>query len=244
MKEEITQICLKTEKLIGEEWFLQQSENGFVVYFCRSCNEKYQKWISDEKLADNQVDSLSLRKGRQLFFKPEFVDSVSYYGTVSRPTMSFDATEDEKNNYNKNWYKRNGVLKFEIRFEEKWSDEKIIELQKNNCLLEGEILKIPLLKSNTNIFSDYRFWLPEDYFKLRTAAYDFYFERLPYASTLFDYSVFIIPDKPFFFCDVLYVNKSNDLYFNVEANFIEEERLKTLKIIVLSLGINDYKIVN
>ena len=242
--EELTEICNKVEQVIGEDWFVHQTNNGFEVYFCRSCNENYQKWVNEQEFFHRPVHDTPISdKKRYNFFKPELADSVSYYSLVSNIPRPFD--DPLRDEHLKECYQKNGVLKFTFRLERKWGTKKVNDAQTNNELLKTQILSTPLYKTGMGIFSDYRFWLPESYLRQRTEKhYDFYFERLPYTSCWYDYSIFFEQDKPFFFSAVMFVNPSEEKYFDNKANFIEDERCRTLKIIALTLGINDFTLIN
>lgn len=243
--EELTEICNKVEQVIGEDWFVHQTKNGFDVYFCRTCNENYQKWVKNNDFSlgtENHATYITL-KDRYNFFKPELADSVSYFTTVSRPPHPFIDTS-QKRNFNVE-YPSNGILKFTFSVDRKWSTKKVNDTQTNNDSLKAEILSTPIYKTGMGVFSDYRFWLPESYLRQRTEKrYDFYFERLPYTSCWYDYSIFFEQDKPYFFCEVVYVDPNEEHYFGNSKIFIEDERCRTLKIIALTLGINDFTLVN
>ncbi|ASS50626.1 MAG: hypothetical protein A3D31_13770 [Candidatus Fluviicola riflensis] len=242
--EELTEICNKVEQVIGEDWFVHQTKSGFEVYFCRSCNENYQKALQEGQLLgwENHNTPIS-QKDRYKFFKLELADSVSYYSLVSNIARPFD--DPLRDEHLKEYYQKNGVVKFTFKFERKWGVQKVNDTQANNELLKAEILSTPLYKTGMGIFSDYRFWLPESYLRQRTEErYDFYFEQLPYTSCWYDYSIFFEQDKPFFFSEVMFVNPSEEKYYDNHANFIEDERCRTLKIIALTLGINDFTLIN
>lgn len=237
--EKLELIRSEIQSVLGDDWFLTPTKSGFKVTFCRSCQKRY-------------VDSCNSRPenrdwifppSRELFFDPHHMDSVCYYTTVSNESNPFSENDSMRYVYLENFYKTNGILSFEVRIEKKWSDKKYQEVAAKNDTLKKEILKEPLYKMSMNIFSDYRFWLPEDYFKNRTKNYNFYFERLPYSSELYDYSIFIIQDKPYYFCSPLYVDKNDRYFYNRISNKLEHERERTLKIIALALGILDFKVV-
>jgi len=239
-QEKLEAIREEVRSVIGKDWFLTQTASGFKVTFCRSCQKHYE----DSCNYQDKTFGFHFPLSRDSFFNPEQIDSVCYYPTVSLPPQPFYASDSARHADKLKAYQVNGILSFEIRIEAKWDEKKYRELMAQNELLKTEILKEPLYKTSKDIFSDYRFYLPEDYLKQRTEKYPFYFERLPYSSKLYDYSIFLIPDKPNFFCSPLYVDKSDPRFYDAISNFLEEERQRTLKIIALSLGILDFKIVN
>lgn len=225
------------EFLIGDKWYFEKTNNGFQVTYCKSCKEAYIKYL-------DTTDFFSRELSREAFFQKELIDSVSYYRTVSISPIPLNWTNQQRIEYFSELYKAEDVLKFEVTIEKKWSDEKIKIVLSNNNQLRDSILKEPLYKSNMSIFSDYRFWLPEDYLSMRTQGLDFYFERLPYESLIIDESIFILHNKPFFFSRPMLVDKNDPEFFEKEENELEDERRRTLKIIALTLGIHDYNIVN
>ena len=238
--EKLELIRSEVQSVLGDDWFLTPTESGFKVTFCRSCQKRYVDSCNSNEL------TMFLRRSRDSFFSPDKADSVCYYTTVSNPPHPF---YDDKNDSIRHLamletYIANGILSFEIRIEKKWSDKKVQEIAARNDTLKTEILKEPLYKTSMDIFSDYRFWLPDEYLKQRTKKYSFYFERLPYSSEGYDYSIFIIQDKPYYFCSPLYVDKNDRYFYDNISNELENERRRTLKIIALALGILDFKVIN
>ncbi len=224
-------ISSEVKKVLGEDWFLVQKGNGFEIFFCRSCQENY--YNSNQSL-----------KNRYDFFTVDKADSISYYPTVSTGVISPNLSVTERKQQLQKFYSTNDLLSFEVILTPIWDKEKQDSVQRNNKLLEQEILKDPIYKTSMAIFSDYRFWLPDDNLKERTSKYPFYFERLPYESGTLDYSIFIIQDKSDFFTEACYVDKNDPEYYLNTRNFLEYERVKTLKAIALALGITDFRIIN
>jgi hypothetical protein len=239
--DELTEICNKIEQVIGEDWFVCQTTNGFEVYFCRTCNQNYQKWVKEDRLLDSENhDTPIYLKDRYNFFKPELADSVSYFTRISGyDNRVIDTTKELRM---KDYYPNNGILKFIVRIDQQWSTEKVNDVLAQNEILKTEILLTPLYKTNENIFSDYRYYLPDAGFKHRTEKrYDFYFERLPYSSCWLDYSIFIEQNN---YYEVMYADMLEDQYFSNPRIFMDDERYRTLKIIALTLGITDFTLIN
>lgn len=232
-------LCDEIEATIGEDWFIIREKHGFKVYFCRSCQNAYDSFLAKQSWPRDIPF-----KPREDFFDLKNMDSVSYYPTVSS-YGSIDMRSDSLYHASKRkFYKADDVLMFKVSFEPKWTAEKYQSVYEKNELLKAEILKEPLFKSNDGIFSDYRFWLPSDFWKKRTKKYTFYFKRLPYISKTLDYSIFIVPDKPYYFTKPMYVDKTDAEYYENPKNKLEAERKRALKIIALTLGIHDYRFVN
>lgn len=223
--------------MIGDSWYFKETKAGFRVTFCRSCNENYNTY-------EERTDYYSKKLMRDDFFKPELIDSVSNYATVSLPPHPTHYSRKEMNAYLSELYAPDGILQFDVIVSKKWSKEKVeMTLAKNNQLKDS-ILREPLFKTSMDIFSDYRYWLPEDHLRSRTKGLDFYFERLPYESIIIDNAIFILHNKPSYFSKPMLVDKSDPEYFYKEENHLEDERRRTLKTIALVLGIHDYVILN
>lgn len=239
-KEEINIDSLYNEidLLTGESWYLERTERGFKLTFCRSCAEKYNLYLDSS-------DSFHRQLSRNDFFLEHQFDSISYFPTSSHIPMPYNWSENDKTDYFTKLYIPQTVLQFEVKIEQKWSDQEYdLVLRKNNELKEA-ILKEQIFKSNLNIFSDYRFWLPSGEWKTRTEEFNYYFERLPYSSlTIINKSIFIEHNKPSFFCEPMLVDKNDDTFFDKNQNNLENERRRTLKIIALTLGVHDYRVVN
>lgn len=224
------------EFLVGEDWYLKPTENGFTLTFCRTCTRNYHEYLDNNQWP--------YRKFREDFYSSSDIDSVSYYTLVSNYHNLSNLTREEKIEYFTSFYKPESILQLEVIFSEKWTTKKIASVQANNDLLKEEILKEPLYKTSKKIFSDYRYWIPEKYLQKRTEAFDFYFERLPYKSITIDKSIFIIHNTPSFFSEPLLVDKSDPEYFWNRNNELKSEKERTLKIIALALGIHDFEIIN
>lgn len=232
------------EFLIGDEWFLERTQDGFSVTYCRTCQEKWKAYEDTTFPAGIIHPRVMSARSRPSFFEPEFIDSISYYTLVSSYNPAFgNYTPEEKINYFREFYKANAILKFDVTFSDKWSDKKIGHVLSKNNQLKDSILSKPLYKTSMNIFSDYRYWVPEERFRERTKGLNFYFERLPYESMIIDESIFIEHNQPFYFGLPMFVDRNDPEYYDNPKNELEDERARTLKIIAMVLGIHDYKII-
>ncbi|MCJ8288933.1 MAG: hypothetical protein HRT58_05915 [Crocinitomicaceae bacterium] len=225
------------EFLISESWYLEKTKQGFRVTFCRSCMENYNSYI-------DSTDFFSRELARSDFFLSPHIDSVSYYPILSLMPIPRAWSKQKRIDYYTDFYKPNDVLQFNITIEKKWKEEKYDAVLKKNNVLKDAILKEPLYKSNEDIFSDYRFWLPRTYWKKRTHQFNYFFERLPYTSLTINKSILIEHNKPSFFCEPMLINRNDPEFFYKKENHVETERRRTLKVIALTLGIHDYQIVN
>lgn len=235
--EVLDSIRIEIEELIGRDWFLTPTESGFTISFCRSCHEEYIRSVSSQ----GKYEWLN-EPSRGDFFDLARMDSICYVGCCY---LGFNPKDSEAELHRESLerYKANGVMSFEVSFEKKWKEERYFKVQSQNELLKEEILKTPLYKTDMDIFSDYRFFLPREYLRDRTTKFDFYFERLPYTSEFLDCSIFIIQNKPFGTIP-MYVDKGDSYYYNNESNRIESERSRTLKMVALALGIRDYNVLD
>lgn len=224
------------EKVINDDWFVVETQKGFDVFFCRSCQKAFRK----------ELDSLGsfFAKERYKFFDLTLVDSVCYYPTVSNPPYKRPDSDSLFHLDMIRYYEKNNRVVFKIEFEEKWKKSRYDSIFRNNEILKAEILKQPIYKTSNRIFSDYRFLLPDARFKDRTNMYSFYFQKLPYSSSFLNQSIFIYSDKPYFFCDAMYVDLEDQFFYKKSVNRLENERKKALKIIALVLGIEDFEILD
>lgn len=227
----LNELIDEIELQIGKEWFLQKTENGFSVSFCRSCAGNYSDYL------ETSTDSILTR---EYFFQLDKLDSISCGSALNRYTGRTFHTDQERIDYYNDYCKPYSTLQFDVVFENKWSNEHVDSILANNTLLKEAILAEPLYNTDLIIFSDYRYQLPSDYLQKRTTKYDFYFERLPYESRKLDNSLFIIENDTFFFCEPLLVDKNDKQFFEREENFLESERIRVLKVVAKVLKIVDY----
>ncbi|MCR9170888.1 MAG: hypothetical protein NXI10_00230 [bacterium] len=222
--------------LIGDEWYLEPTKDGFQVTFCRSCakNYKHYKDSSGFILRERSITE---------FFAEDKIDSIAFVPLVSSYHNLDAYSEEERHAFLVNKYKPEGILRFEVRIEKPWSEKKIEQILAQNEELKDSILREPLYKSNMSIFADYRYWLPGEYWNRRTKSLNFYFERLPYKSEIMDASILIDPSLSSFFARYMLVDKEDAYFYKKQENLLMEERNRTLKIIALALGIHDYKIL-
>lgn len=227
----LDQLIDEIELQIGEEWYLQKTENGFSVSFCRSCAENYSDYLET---------STTRELPKAHFFESDKLDSISCDSWGSRYAGHNFKTDQEQIDYYNDYYKPYSTLQFDVVFENKWSNEHVDSILANNTLLKEAILAEPLYKTDLTIFSDYRYELPSDYLQKRTTQYDFYFERLPYKSSSIDSSIFIVENDVFFFCHPVLVDKDDRTFFEKDENFLEAERQRVLKVVAKVLKIKDY----
>ncbi|MFK8046665.1 MAG: hypothetical protein AB8B72_14295 [Crocinitomicaceae bacterium] len=220
--EKIDSILAIVENVVSKEWFILKKTDGFEITFCSTCQRKY-----EDSVAKSGVKGLLLK--RNDFYKIYGPDSVSYYSIVN---SSYNNTE-------KNFlkiYPKNGVLRFSVTFDNVWSIDKIKETQNFNNELKTVALANSISRSNNEMFSDYRFWLPDAIiWRNKNTKSDF--KKLPYYSHWLNFSIFITQDKPYFFAGIGLIEKNT-------FTSLEEERKKALTQIAFALGINDYKILN
>lgn len=231
----------RVESSLSQDWFVVKKKEGFDVFFCRSCNEQYLDSMDNRPTYSHEnIQNGIYRKyyTRTEFFTKNGADSVCYYSTVS---MEYS---NDTNEINKG-YQPNDILKISVNISPKWNDEKYAEIQSQNNQLKNEIIKESLGKTNTSIFADYRYWIPTQPWLLkRIKGLNFSFEQLPYSSDWFNYSIFIVQDKPCQFCKVLYCNPKDKSHHNNKRNDLEHERAVALYSIAYALGIKDYQILN
>ncbi len=235
---------------LSENWFVSRSESSIFLTYCRSCQEIYERSIDSLILLNNtRADSSREYKMKEMrehvkwgeypsrwresIFKQRGPDSVSFYSPLGR---GFGPSTQED-------YQPEDILQIEIRFEPLWSDKQIQKVWSRNDTLKAEILKEPLYKTVIS-FDDYRAFLPQDYLKARTKRLDYYFERLPYKSKKYKYSIFISTTEKELCTEVILVDKSDPLYFLKHENNLEREKASALIVVAYVLGLEDFKYIN
>jgi hypothetical protein len=224
--------------LIGDSWYVDSTENGIDVTYCRSCGERYLDYLETTDPYEAILD-------RGDFFTNNLLDSVCYFTTISQLPVPTMRSEKKRIEYYTKRYLPNDILRFTITFDRKWSQQKLDSILLNNELLKDKILEEPVYKTSMDMFSDYRFCVPNggNNWKKRTQEFDFYFERLPYSSLTIDASIFVEHNKLGFFSIPILVDRRDETFFDKPENKLEDERQRVLKIIALALGIYDYSIV-
>ena len=244
-KKELEEIYNKVEQVIGEDWFIHPQPKGFDIYFCRSCREEFDHWKhSDSVIYLSEGILTPFRyKDRYKFFSPEKADSMAYYTTVNMYGYDIGWPDDKRDSLMRNYYKPETNLCIQYRFEKKWNTKDSLEVATKNEVLAKEIMENSIYSTMPHMFSDYRFWVPEKYV-LRHATINTYgFERLPYSSDTYHYSIFFTIDNPSYFCAPMYVDKSDPYYFERDENHLEKERDRLLLILGYTLGLNDFRFI-
>lgn len=236
----IDTLIQRVESTLSNDWFVVRRNNGFDVFFCRSC---YDKYVDSTNKLKNSINGrknriLILQNSARSIFEQNGPDSIYYYQTVSLAANT-DTTLSRKD------FASNAIMKISVDIEPKWDISKYNKILDQNNLLRDEIIKDNLGKTNMNIFKDYRFWVPNQNWLLsRIKNFEFSFQQLPYESSWYNYSIFIYQDKPYQFCDALFCNPNDFYYFKNIKNYIDKDRDQALLTIAYSLGIKDYKIYN
>lgn len=235
---EIDSLMNQVDFLLSDDWFVERVNDGFDVYFCRSCQERY--------LAQEPDPDYIFGKPRELFFEVEQADSVAYFTYINGYCyVNPDLPDSVYHAENLRRFSADDRLKFEIRFVKAWSDSRRTQVQEKNDELKEAIMEEGLQRTNEHIFSDYRYWLPIKRWQWdeRVSHLNYWFERMPYQSTTLEQDILIIPDAHNFFCEPMYVDRNDEFYYENKLNKIEPERRRALHIIALVLGVPDYKVV-
>lgn len=244
-RKELEAIYTKLEQVIGEDWFLHPQPDGFDVYYCKSCQLEFARWKDSDTVIyfSEDVNTPFRQKDRYRFFSPEKADSMAYFPVLNGLAFNTDPKDSVKTNEGKrSYYKANGILHFQYRFERKWSLNDSLKHATHNRMLENRILEHKPVMLPHAVFEDYRYMLPYDYLKQYTTEFDFYFVQLPYSSYQYDYSIFLTIDDPGIYTEPLLVDKKDPWFFDKDANFLKDERDRTLLIISYVLGLTDFKI--
>ena len=125
----------KVKELIGDDWYVRKTQNGFSVTFCRSCNNNYKKAIEE-----GRKDVL-----RDRFLGNQKIDSVYYFSMVSSRGVSRNPSKKQYNDRRREWSKANGIIKIDVIFETKWESQKYDSIYSLNETLKKQSLDtIPL----------------------------------------------------------------------------------------------------
>jgi len=242
-------------QLLNDDWMIVPIDSGFSVYYNKGQNVKYDQHFTYTQPKVNMVktewDTTSsyvekepqtkVRERPFSYYTYNNIepDSICWFSTLN-PSFNYCITNSElRKSYNKD-----GILKIDITFQSKWSKNKVDNVMNRNNKLSAEMINGGLTNTNESIFYDYRYWVPKNYWQRKSELYDYWFQRLPYESLITkDYSIFINPNVKCFFCEPLYVDDLDSMYFVKDNNYLEAERQRTLRIIALSLGIQDFEIV-
>jgi hypothetical protein len=233
IKKNLDTIIFNLNQTLARDWFIVRNKTGFTVNFCRSCLTRFQAW-SDTSTVYRSFNNAELLE----YFGP---DSVHYCSTVNMVRSSLDSLEILKTRL-KN-VKNNGLLSFSVYIEPKWTRDKIRSVQYLNDSLKIMLKKYPMYRTNDNIFSDYRYWLPGEYWKNRLDSVDYYFLRLPYYTAFYDFSVFIVPDQRSQFSRVSFIQKREKENLQIETIELDSMIDRALHQVAITLGIRDFRIV-
>ena len=242
--------------LLNDDWMIVPIDSGFSVYYNKGQNIEYEHHFNTNwpnvnvvrHIGDSTITYIEKEPQKQVRQKPFSYytynniepDSICWFSTVN-PVTFYCANNKEL----REAYFKDGVLKIDVTFQPKWSKDELKIVQNRNNNLRDEMISNGLTHTNESIFYDYRYWVPKNYWQRKSKLYDYWFERLPYESDLVnEYSIFINPNVKCFFCEPLYVDDSDTLFFNRDENYLEAERQRSLRIIALSLGIQDFEIVD
>ncbi len=234
----IDSVTTKVKALLPKNWFVVQNTTGFSVYYCRSCAE-YETVKLKEENATASSEKIALN-----YFTTHGADSVSFYSMLS-PDYIYKADpsaplSDSEKKEARGKYKPADILKLDVVFTTKWENAHYDSIKNNNELLREKVLAQLPAKRSPKEFDDFRYWVPGKEWNSITQQ-SFSFERLPYQSSWYNYSVFIIPHLPFYDCSILYCDKKDPDYYTNPDNDMNREYSMIQGIIAYALGIKDYR---
>ncbi|XOV65904.1 MAG: hypothetical protein ACFHU9_09735 [Fluviicola sp.] len=116
-KEFLDSLYEEIQFLIGDEWYLEPTKEGFQVTFCRSCAENYQNYKDSSGFVFRE-------RSIEEFFTEDKIDSIAFISIVSSYHNLDAYTEEERHAYLINKYKPEGILQFEVRIEKPWQRKK------------------------------------------------------------------------------------------------------------------------
>lgn len=221
----LNKIIRDLETVLSQDWYIVPNQAGFEINYCPTCMDKYIAWRD----STNKSHLFT----RTDIFEKFGPDSVYFHSMVSivrsTPEDYFAKTIN------------NGLLKIKVDFTSKWDSTKINEVQaKNDALLEA-ILSQPVYKTDMRQFEDYRRYVPKNYWKDRTAHLGYSeFQRLPYSSAFYDYSIFIDFGEHCYSCRADYIISKNPETKKIELRYLDKTSFQTQVILAYVLGIPDF----
>lgn len=221
----INKVVIDLEYILSEDWYIVPNEVGFNVNYCPTCMEKYKAW-SD---STNTYHSFN----RSDIYQKFGPDSVYIYSMVS----AVRTTKEEH-------YLRvvnNGILQFKVEFAPKSDSTEINRVQAKNEALVEAIFSKPVYKTDKRQFDDYRKYIPKNYWKDRTEHLGYTeFERLPYSSMFYDYSIFIDFGNQCYGCRLDYIVSKDQETKSVKLKYLDKNIFQTQLMLTYVLGIPDF----
>lgn len=242
-KKELEDIYNKVEQVIGEDWFIHPQPKGFDIYFCRSCRQEFDRWKHSDSVIylEENIHTPFRYKDRYRFFSTEKADSMAYYTTVNMYGFDSGWPDDKRDSLMRNYFNPDCQLRIQYRFEKKWTTKDSLEVATRNNVLANEIMGNSIYSTMPHMFSDYRFWVPENHVLQHAVVNNYSFKQLPYSSDKYHYSIFFTIDNPSYFCAPMFVDKLDPHYFKKDENHLEKERDRLLLILGYTLGLNDFR---
>lgn len=244
-QQSLERAVFELKHIISPNWFLQIQADTILLTYCKSCNEAYENYsdslqidLHKRKDRDEFIGyskSRSTYEIRQEIFTQLGPDSVSYYSTLCYSGF-VESTEEAKRSFCPD-----DILQFKIIFEETWSPKKVARIQKRNDQLKDDFLDTPLLKLVVD-FDDYRAYIPSNQHKDRIDKHHYYFQRLPYQSTQYNYSIFLSTSIQEIGLAMVFVDKNDPYFFAKKRNYIQKEYHQTLLLVAYALGLKRYQL--
>lgn len=211
----LNHIIHDVESVIDPNWFIEKNDSGFTLFYCPTCQSEYIRFSS----IDNILSDTSLYENgyptRNDFLTQYGPDSLHFRNMIG----GYDPGSKEQNPYPKN-----GILKLDVYFQPKWSQSKIDHSQKKN-----DEIKLCVNENHRRIhsvsFYDYRLFIHDKFWDCDSMI------RLPYSSSWYNYSIFIVLDPDNYFSLPLWPEDGTDLHSYL---------FRTMRTLAFSLGINDF----
>lgn len=221
----IDKIVIDLEYLLTEDWYVVPNASGFDLNYCPSCMDRYKAW----KDSSHQQHLFT----RADIFEKFGPDSVYIHSMVSivrtTPEQHFAKTVN------------NGILQYKVSFVPTWDSTEINRVQAKNDALAAAIFAEPVYKTSEREFSDYRRYVPKNWWKERTEHLGYTeFERLPYSSTFYDYSIFIDFGDKCYSCRSDYIVSRDQETKTVKLKYLAKTNFQTQLMLAYVLGIPDF----
>lgn len=223
-------IHTELKNTISENWFITEKDSSFLLTFCQTCQSEYQAAL--ESASNKEAVFLN----RDSFLQKYGPDSVALFCSACGVPYGEPTEKDLKD-----WFTPDDILTIEIKLSTKWSKKRIEQLEYRNDSLKTETEKNKMFRIGSLL--DFRAVVPQrsPIINSMTENWLFYFQREPYESSKFDFSLFLIPneDRPL---EKPYLIERNDpYYYKKNMLCLEKEKKSTMILVAYILGLKNYK---
>lgn len=223
---DISHLNSRISNVLNDDWIIITEKNITTIYFCPSCNDPVPDSNSNIPFFSSYYAESRLKLNGP--------DSVAFLTAVNPPV---NPSPSELKLYRR----PDGILKITIRFDDSWNEAKYSKVKSMNDTLINALKRKGKDPERYSSFLDFRANIPDSStWKKYLNDYDYYFQPIPYHSSLINKSIFIESGIPYDWTYPFYVDKSDSLYYLNEKNSMYYEYMRVMYSISYALGIEDY----